>query len=248
MPASSSKRRDGYEQLFEMSGFPDPFLKAEKNFYRLWFKERKSLLLREDIRNTVNIREISLLEMLSHLIPERIGSPLSLNALREDINVAFETIRDWVFLLEQFYYLFRLTPWSRKVARTLKKEAKAYLYDWAEIDEPGVRFENLVALHLWKAVHIWRDAGEEAVSLHYLRDKDKREVDFVLVRKNEPFCLIECKAGQEELSPSLVYFQNKLKVPMAVQLVHQPGVCKKMKEGNLVRWIVSADRWLALLP
>ncbi|MBI4431656.1 MAG: ATP-binding protein [Candidatus Omnitrophica bacterium] len=248
VPAPSKSRREAYEQLFEMSGFPDPFSKAEKNFYHLWHKERKSLLLREDIRNASYIREISLLEMLSHLIPERVGSPLSLNALRGDVGVAFETIRDWILLLEQFYYLFRLTPYSRKVARSLKKEAKAYLYDWVEIEEPAFRFENLCALHLWKAVHVWQSQGEGEVSLHYLRDKEKREVDFVLAHKNSPVCLIECKAAQEELSPSLVYFQKKLEIPVAVQLVHQPGICKKIKDGKLVRWVVSADRWLALLP
>ncbi len=248
VPDVSRKAHEAYDLLFEMSGFPDPFLKADKKFYQLWFKERKSLLLREDIRNASFIREISLLEMLSHLIPERVGNPLSLNALREDVNVAFETIRDWVLLLEQFYYLFRLTPYSRRVARSLKKEAKVYLYDWVEVEDHGSRFENLVALHLWKAVHIWQDQGEESVMLHYLRDKDKREVDFVLVHKNNPFCLIECKAGQEELSPALIYFQKKLQVPVAIQLVHKQGVCKKMKEGDWVRWVISADRWLRILP
>ncbi|MCM8775722.1 MAG: AAA family ATPase [Candidatus Omnitrophica bacterium] len=248
MPEPSRRRKEGYDQLYEMSGFPEPFLKAEQKFYRLWSKERKTLLLREDIRNATNIREISLLEMLSHLIPERVGNPLSLNSLREDVGVAFETIREWILLLEQFYYLFRLTPYSRHVARSLKKEAKAYLYDWTEIEDTGMRFENVVALHLWKAVHMWRDAGEESVSLHYLRDKEKREVDFILVNKNSPLCLIECKAREEELSPSLIYFQKKLRIPAAVQLVHKPGICKKIKEAGWIRWIVSADRWLALLP
>ncbi len=248
MPEYSKKRRGTYEQLFEMSGFPDPFLKAEKKFYHLWFKERKSLLLREDIRNAANIRELSLLEIFSHLIPGRIGSPLSLNALREDTGVAFETIRDWTLVLEQFYYLFRLTPYFKNVARALRKETKVYLYDWVEVEDPALRFENIAALHLWKAVNMWQDQGEEAISLHYLRDKDKREVDFALVHKKSPFCLIECKAGQDEMSPSLVYFQKKLNVPIAVQLVHQPGICKKMKDGSLTRWVISADRWLALLP
>lgn len=248
IPDGSKKRREAYEQLFDMSGFPEPFLRSEEKFYQLWFKERKTLLLREDIRNAANIREISLLEMFSHLIPGRIGSTLSLNALREDVGVAFETIRDWTVLLEQFYYLFRLTPFSIKVARALKKETKAYLYDWVEVEDPALRFENLVALHLWKAVQMWQDGGEGLISLHYLRDKEKREVDFVMVHQKTPFCLIECKFNQEEISPSLVYFQNKLQIPIAVQLVHQPGVCKRMKEGSLTRWVISADRWLGLLP
>ena len=105
-PALTSSSSEAYDRLFHWSGFPEPFVRATTSFYNRWFQERKSLLIREDIRDVSRLREISLLEMLSHLIPERVGSPLSLNALREDIGVAFETVRDWVLLLEQFFYLF----------------------------------------------------------------------------------------------------------------------------------------------
>jgi len=237
-----------YQQLFRFSGFPEPFSRGTDSFYNRWFSERKTLLLREDIRDASAIREISLLEHLAHLIPERIGSPLSLNALKEDIGVAFETIRDWIVLLEQFFYLFRLLPFTGKLARTLRKESKVYLYDWGEIEKESLRFENLVAFHLWKAVGVWKAMGEGEIGLNYIRDKEKREVDFVLSEKNKPFCLMECKISEEDLSPSLLYFQMKLKIPVAIQLVHKTGVCKKMKKEGSNQWIISADRWLSALP
>ena len=68
--------------FFRFGGFPEAFVRGDSSFYRRCFSERKTLLLREDIRNASAIREISLLEHLAHLIPERIGSPLSLNALK----------------------------------------------------------------------------------------------------------------------------------------------------------------------
>lgn len=247
-PAASSDRRDAYEQLFRFGGFPEPFSRGRADFYNLWQAERKTLLVREDIRDASAIRHISLLEHLAQLIPQRLGSPLSINALREDVGVAFETARDWLLLLEQFFYLFRLTPFTTRVARTLRKEAKVYLFDWAEVEDESVRFENLVALHLLKAVRLWQARGDKTLSLNFIRDKEKREVDFVLSDRGRPMCLIECKTSEQALAPSLVHFQNRLKVPTAVQLVHTPGVCQKRRAQDMTQWVISADQWLALLP
>ena len=247
-PAAAPDRRSAYEQLFRFGGFPEPFSRGRADFYNLWHAERKTLLIREDIRDASAIRNISLLEHLAQLIPQRLGSPLSINALREDVGVAFETARDWLLLLEQFFYLFRLTPFTPRVARALRKEAKVYLFDWAEVEDKSIRFENLVALHLLKAVRLWQARGDKTFSLNFIRDKEKREVDFVLSDRGRPVCLIECKASEEELAPSLVYFQNRLKVPTAVQLVHKPGVCQKRHTQDMTQWVISADRWLALLP
>ena len=247
-PADSPERRDVYTRLFRFSGFPEPFMRGRTDFYNLWFAERKQLLIREDIRDVSALRNVSLLEHLAHLVPDRVGNLLSVNALREDLGVAFATVRDWLVLLEQFYYLFRITPFTTRVSRALRKEAKAYLFDWVEIEKEGVRFENLVALHLLKATLLWQAQGDKDVALNFVRDKEKREVDFVLSDRGNPVCLIECKASEEEPAPSLTHFQQKLNVPVAVQLLHKPGVCQKRSIQGMTQWVVSASRWLALLP
>lgn len=247
-PAAKAGVAEGYGTLFRFSGFPEPFVKADARFYNAWFQERKSLLVREDIRDASSIREISLMEVLSHLVPEKVGAPLSVNSLKEDVGVAFETVRDWLLLLEQFFYMFRLTPYSGSMARALRREAKAYLYDWVEVPQEGYRFENMVALHLHKAVQTWRAMGEGDIGLHYVRDKERREADFLLTEKRRPVCLVECKLSDTEFSPALSYFQDRLKVPAAVQLVHAPGICRKTTRAGAQQWVISADRWLALLP
>jgi hypothetical protein len=90
--------------------------------------------------------------------------------------------------------------------------------------------------------------GGGDLGLHYIRDKEKREVDFVLTERRRPVCLVECKAGDRELAPPVRHFQERLKVPVAVQLVHDSGVCRKLTHGGGTQWIISADRWLNLLP
>ena len=245
--AKAEPPRKSYDSLFELGGFPEPLLRGEKEYHLAWSQERRKLLVREDIRDTTKIRELSLLEMLSHLIVERVGSPLSINALREDVGVAFETVRDWIATLAQFYYLFLVKPFSGSLARTMRKEAKAYLFDWAEIDDPAARFENMIALHLLKSVKTWSVLGEGDLHLGFIRDKEKREVDFVIVEKKKPICLVEAKMSEQGLSPSLLYYQEKFDVPVAVQLLHQPGIEKKMRKQGRIQWVISADRWLSCL-
>jgi uncharacterized protein len=127
----------------------------------------------------------------------------------------------------------------------LQKQAKLYLWDWADVEDEGARFENLVALHLLKAVRTWTQVGEASLDLSYARDKQKREVDFVIVEKNRPRVLVECKLSDTTLSPHLLAFQDALDVPHAVQLVQQSGVARHTTIGKRSQWVVSADRWLA---
>jgi uncharacterized protein len=245
--SSHKSDQESFTSLVRLGGFPEPFLRASEAFRRTWSAGRTERLVREDIRDATTLRELSLLEMLAHLLPDRVGSPLSLNSMREDLGVAFETVRSWVGVLDAFYYSFRLAPWTKKLARALQKEAKLYLWDWADVEAEGARFENLVALHLLKAVRTWTQVGEASLDLSYARDKQKREVDFVIVEKNRPRVLVECKLSDTTLSPHLLAFQEALDVPHAVQLVQQSGVARHTTIGKRSQWVVSADRWLAKL-
>ena len=143
--------------------------------------------------------------------------------------------------------VFLLTPWRGSLARALRKEPKLYFYDWAAVPEPAARFENMVAVHLLKAVTAWTEAGAGEFSLHFVRDREKNEVDFLLVRDKEPLVLVEAKLSDIEPAPALIKMKKALGIP-AVQLVNAPGVSRKASgkgEGILV---ASADRWLAGLP
>ncbi|MBN2573091.1 MAG: ATP-binding protein [Deltaproteobacteria bacterium] len=242
---------ESFASLLRLGGFPEPFLRGREAFHRAWSAGRTERLIREDIRDATRLRELSLVEMLAHLLPERVGSPLSLNSMREDLGVAFETVRAWVGVLDAFYYSFRIPPWTKRVSRALRKETKLYLWDWAEVDgeedRQGARFENLVALHLLKAVRTWTQMGEARLDLAYIRDKEKREVDFVVTENNQPRVLVECRMSDSQLSPYLLAFQERLNVAYAVQLVRQPGHARRTTIGGRQQWVVSADRWLGKL-
>ena len=231
-------------RLAARGGFPEPFLRNENAHYHRWSLRRRQLLIQEDIRTLTDIRHLSLIEHLALLLPERTGSLLSVNALREELGVAHDTVSAWIEALERIYYCFLLKPFSAKISRSLKKERKLYLWDWSSLKNPAARFENMVAGHLLKATHLWTDLGYGEFELYYWRDREKREVDFVLTRERGPVALVECKSADSTPSEGLIHLGKKLpSIPM-IQLVETPGV--DFTKG-LCR-VVSAQDYLVNLP
>lgn len=158
-------------------------------------------------------------QMLAQLVASHAGQLTRLITLANALDATIDSVKRWLSTLESLYYCFALRPWFRNVARSLRKEPKLYLWDWSLVTDPGQRLENLVACALLKAVHFWTDHGFGVFGLHFLRDKEKREVDFLVSRDGEPWLMIEVKAsGQQGLSPSLLHHQGQLRAPVALQL------------------------------
>jgi predicted AAA+ superfamily ATPase len=225
------------------SGFPEPLYAQNTERLRRWRRMRRRLVTREDLRDLTRIRDIGLVDTLVLFLPDRIGSPLSLNALSQTLGVAYNTVQGWVRALEQLYYLFEIRPFAGRLARTLRREAKVYLFDGTEIPDEGPRFENTVALHLAKLVHAWTDRGDGDFTLHYVRDKEKHEVDFLIAEEGRPHLLLEAKSGRSDVSPSLRYFKERLKPRYTVQLVRQVSPDTLQRWDNDA-WILSAERLL----
>lgn len=246
-PGKIKEAMDAFERLSRFNGFPEPFYSGESKTLVRWRREHRELILREDLRDLTRIRDIGLMDALVGLLPERIGSPLSLNALREDLDVAFNTVKHWIKTLDFLYYLFEVRPFGGKLARTLKKEAKIYLFDTSVIESEGARFENIMALHLLKACYAWSDFGFGDYSLHYVRDKEKRETDFLVVENGKPWMLIECKLSGSAPDHSLEYFRKALKPKHAFQVVRSLEPGDLYKAGEDIH-IVSPARFLSCLP
>ena len=236
-----------WKRLGQFTGFPDPYLDGTGDFYRIWSNTYRKQLLREDVRDLTSVRSIEDIEILFSLLPSKVGSPLSMAGLSRDLRVSFDSVRNWIELFENFFMVFRIAPWTRKISRAITKGKKLYLFDYAGLDSPAARFENMVALELLRAVSNWNDLGLGRFSLNYLRNKDKEEVDFLISNNHNPFLLIETKLSDDDAAKSLIKFQKILNTP-AVQLVNRDGICKLISNNNSKILIISADHWLSMLP
>jgi predicted AAA+ superfamily ATPase len=230
--------------LLHYGPFPEPFLKQNTRSLRRWRRERLDRFFREDIRELENVRDLSSMELLADLLENRAGGLLSLQSLREDLEVSHRAVSHWLDILERFYYCYRITPFTHKAVQSLKKTSKVYLWDWSSVLDEGARFENLIAGHLLKMKHVLEDQEGYRIGLHYLRDVSKREVDFLVTIDKKPWMAIECKKGDRSVNPALNYFGERLKIPFLYQLTLEG------KEDILtgrVR-VMPAARFLSALP
>ncbi|HNX32686.1 MAG TPA: ATP-binding protein [Holophaga sp.] len=208
---------EDWEALITHGGFPEPFLRREIHFTRRWRSLRMDQLGKEDLREVTRVQELGAMETLMRVLAERSGQQLIYTNLAGDLGVAVDTVRRWVDLLGRLHYGFLVRPWFTNVTKALRKEPKWFLRDWSGLADDGARAETLVACHLLKAVEGWTDLGFGDFELRYLRDKQKREVDFLVVKDQKPWFLVEVKTSETRLSPSLAHFQSQTAAPYAFQ-------------------------------
>ncbi len=210
---------EDFEALLTWGGFPEPYLKRDRRFFNRWSKLREQQLFQEDIRELTQVQELGQLEMLAVLLKRQAGQLTSYSNLARKIRVSVDSIRRWIGILEAMYYCYTVRPWTKNITRSLLKEPKYYLWDWAQCTNIGARNENFIASHLLKAVHYWSDTGLGDYGLFFLRDKEKREVDFLVSKDGEPWFIVEVKSSMNQpLATSLGVFAKQLKVDHVFQV------------------------------
>ncbi|MEI8347134.1 MAG: AAA family ATPase, partial [Pseudomonadota bacterium] len=202
------------KDLLEYGGFPEPLFRKEKNFSRRWHRERIQKCIYEDLLNLEKVKEASSLDQLLELLPLKVGSPLSIKSLSEDLSLAHETVERYVKILERLYLVYRIAPYGPPKTKAVKKEKKLYLWDWSQISSGGARLENMVAGHLLKYCHFIEDVSGHEMELRFLRDVEGREIDFVVLKNKKAIFAVECKTGEKSISPHIHYFQQRSAIPL----------------------------------
>jgi len=211
--------RDTIASLLRFGGYPEPFLSGNMRFYNRWKNSHRDLVFHEDLRDLSRVQDIRGVESLAELLAARVSGGINCAGLAADLQVAPDTVKDWIGLLESVYEVFSIRPWFANVANSIRKQPKIYFWDWSSVPEMGMRNENFIASQLLKSVQWWCDSGLGNYELHYVRDKQQREVDFLISKDKTPYLLVECKSSMaEQLSPALTHFQRQLKAPYALQV------------------------------
>ena len=233
------------DDMMRLGGFPEPLLAGSEARAQRWSRLRLERLVQEDMRDLRAVNDLAGLRVLADLLPERVGSLLSVNSLREDLGVAHATVQGWIEVFATLYHCFLVRPYAKRMARAVRCAPKLYLYDILRLpaSATSARLENLTALHLLKACHYWTDTAQGDFELFFVRDKEGREVDFLVVRDGRPFWLVECTSSDTQPSPSLLHFMARLGGARAFQLVSKPGYDRVHAQDGLR--VLDYERFLA---
>jgi predicted AAA+ superfamily ATPase len=224
--------------LLNFSGFPEPLTHAKTAFHRIWQRNYLERIVYEDLREISHIQDLDKTAQLLEFIPDCVGSPLSINALREDLEINFATAKKYLKYLELAYVLFFIKPYHKKIRNAVKKESKVYFYDWTKAATPGARFENYVACELQALVHLWNDSGQGNMDLHFVKLKGKQEIDFLIIKDQKPWLLVEAKLSEDLIAPAHTAMAIQLGNIPLVQLVQKSGIAKRYL-GN--QYVISAS-------
>lgn len=201
--------QEAFTRLMRVSGFPEPFLENKESFYRRWQQSHLDIILRQDLLDLESVQNIRGIELLIELLRSRVGSTVSYANLAREVGVSETTIKRWITILENMYIVFRVTPYSRNIARSLLKAPKLYFYDTAFVDgDDGTKAENIVACALHKKLDFLNDVEGIRGKLYFLRTKDGKEIDFVIEQERKATHLIEVKWADENVSPAFSFFKS----------------------------------------
>lgn len=202
------KTQKDLSSLYNLSGFPEPFLKSSKTNANRWSRFYRQKIVREEVSSNEQFNDLATIEIMYNRLPDLAGGLLSVNSLAEDVQVSNKTLSKWLDALERLYAIFRLSPFGPPKVKALKKAQKIFFFDWNSVDDEGRRFENFLAVHLLKWVYHQQDIKGKDLELCYYRDKYDREVDFVITDKGDPIHFIEAKLSDSDITKGLKYLKS----------------------------------------
>ena len=219
------------QKLLSRGGFPEPFLAEDLIESNRWRMQYENGLIRTDVLDFERIHNFKAIELVLNLLKMRVGSPVSYQSIAEDVGVSPNTVKKYIRIFESLYIVFRVAPFSKNIARSILKEPKIYFYDTGMVaGNEGIKFENLVAVSLLKHVCAVQDYLGKPCTLNYLRTKDRAEVDFCISNRLSPELMIEVKRSDENLSKSIINFNQRYNIP-GIQLVLH--LKQERKEKNI---------------
>lgn len=227
--------------------FPEPLFSQDARISRLWQRSRTERLIREDLRDLSRLSELSSIEVLRDLLPERVASPLAMVNLARALEVSSPTVKRWLGMLAELYYCYLIPPYHKRLSRVITKMPKLYLWDWSELHNSGALLENMVASHLFKYCQFYTETGYGEFDLYYLRNRQGQEIDFLLTADKNPWLAVEVKSGDTELSPHWRAFLPQLPGALGVQVTTKKDYVRhySLPEGDIV--VMDIARFLSLL-
>lgn len=235
-----------FDRILRHGGFPEPFLADNATVADRWRRAHIDRILREDVLDLTAVRDLKGIETLAELLRLCVGNAVSYESLSRDLQVSPHTVKHWIGILESLYVIFLVTPYSRNIARGLLKQPKVYFYDTGFISsEKSIRFENAVACGLLKHLHFLEDTQGKKTALHYVRDRNKKEVDFLVLIGGEPRFLIETKLSGEDVSQLRYFsknFKNETKKILLVKDIEKETDIGKIELRKAGQWLGNLEK------
>jgi predicted AAA+ superfamily ATPase len=228
------------EDMLTYSGFPEPLLKSNERFLKMWNQEYFETVIRSDLKELSNLQFIEKAIDIIYLLTGKIGSPLSIESIAQDTELNFRTVKRYIDYLNINYLVFYIPTFTGNLKRLNKKMKKLFFYNYSLLQDEAARFENYVALELKVRTDLWNLLTKDKYDIFFIRNREGKETDFLIVKNSKPFFLCEVKLKDTHIETHHRYFAEKLGNIPFVQIVKEKDI---LKRENKNYFIVSASRF-----
>lgn len=215
--------RDALLEIALKGGFPEPITLRERSRKR-WHDDYIDALLERDLKDIARIQRNKAMRELVHVLAAWSGKFMDLSAIGSGLSIKRPTLESYINALETLFLVERVSPWTRTDYDRVGKRSKLYMADsglmasilkW-KMDR--VRFDSdrsgkLIETFAFNEIMAQVEAGDGRYELFHYRDREKREIDFLIEREDSHLLGIEIKAGSAVNRNDfrhISWFKNKL--------------------------------------
>lgn len=204
--ASSSWQRQGYLDLCCVGGYPEVVSIMTANLRTVWFDGYLSTVILRDVGSFAQVQHGDVIPRLLAMVAARAGSPVVIADLATGLQLNQTTVRNYLTYLDTVFLTGRLLPWSSNLTVRQVKTPKIYATDpglaahLLQVDADalvpghpaaGILTETFVFAELTRLLA----TGDTGATLHFYRDREGREVDFLLEKRDGRIVAIEVKSS-----------------------------------------------------
>lgn len=198
--------KEKISEIIFKGGFPEP-LSLKEHFERIsWYKDYINTVIEFDLHDIANIKRQDSLKELVSIIASYSSKFIDKSKITAAMGIANQTLDSYLTVLENTYLVDKLSPWLKTDYERVNKQSKYFMTDtglmasilnWKQddmlidADKSGKIFETFVYNQLITQVELESNEYE----LYHYRDREKREIDFIIQDTNNNIFAIEVKAG-----------------------------------------------------
>jgi predicted AAA+ superfamily ATPase len=215
--------RDALLEIAFRGGFPEP-MKLQDRGRKRWHTDYINAILERDLKDITKIHRKNAMRELVNVLAAWSGKFMDLSAIGSGLSIQRSTIESYINALEALYLVERVYPWTKTDYDRVGKQNRLFMVDsglmssllrW-KMDQVRLdpdRSGKLIETFAFNEIMAQVDAGDGRYELFHYRDREKREIDFLIEREDNALLGIEIKAGSaigKNDFKHMKWFQNNL--------------------------------------
>ncbi|MGD8836385.1 MAG: ATP-binding protein [Desulfobacteraceae bacterium] len=215
--------RDALLEIAFRGGFPEPMTLQDRGRKR-WHADYIGAILERDLKEIAKIHRKNAMRELVNLLAAWSGKFMNLSAIGSGLSIQRATIESYINALETLFMVERVYPWTKTDYARVGKQSKLFMTDSGLMSSllrwnmDQVRFDSdrsgkLIETFAFNEIAAQVDAANGRYELFHYRDREKREIDFLIEREDNALLGVEIKAGSavnKNDFKHLKWFQNNL--------------------------------------